>query len=157
MIYRDIEKEETWDGVLKAIRDGIKPYINSLKRNVVDDDIAKLTEIKIKRISKFDIDKAKEKIDNLENQITDVKVNLGNLIEFAISYFNRLKNDYSSDKKRKTEIKIFDDVDVKKVVIRNTKLYVNREEGFIGTSLRRNEYVSRIDKFLLLQSMNIHD
>ena len=140
-IYRDIEKEETWDGVLKAIRDGIKPYINSLKRNVVDDDIAKLTEIKIKRISKFDIDKAKEKIDNLENQITDVKVNLGNLIEFAISYFNRLKNDYSSDKKRKTEIKIFDDVDVKKVVIRNTKLYVNREEGFIGTSLRRNEYV----------------
>ncbi len=140
-IYRDIEKEETWEGVLKAIRDGITPFIKILKREVTNDDIAKLTEIKIKRISKFDIDKAKEKIENLEDQISEVKVNLGNLIEFAISYFTRLKKDYSSDKNRRTEIKVFDDVDVKKVVMRNTKLYVNREEGFIGTSLRRNEYV----------------
>ncbi len=140
-IYRDIEKEETWEGVLKAIRDGITPFTKILKREVTNDDIARLTEIKIKRISKFDIDKAKEKIENLENQISGVKANLGNLIEFAISYFTRLKKDYSSDKNRRTEIKVFDDVDVKKVVMRNTKLYVNREEGFIGTSLRRNEYV----------------
>ena len=140
-IYRDIEKEETWDGVMTAIKDGIRPYIKILKRTVIDEDIAKLTEIKIKRISKFDIDKAKEKIENLENQIDEVKVNLSNLIEFTISYFNRLKKDYALEKKRKTEIKIFDDVDVRKVVIRNTKLYVNREEGFIGTSLRRDEYV----------------
>ena len=140
-IYRDIEKEETWEGVLKAIRDGITPFIKILKREVTNDDIARLTEIKIKRISKFDIDKAKEKIENLEDQISEVKANLGNLIEFAISYFTRLKKDYSSDKNRRTEIKVFDDVDVKKVVMRNTKLYVNREEGFIGTSLRRNEYV----------------
>ena len=140
-IYRDIEKEETWEGVLKAIRDGITPFTKILKREVTNDDIARLTEIKIKRISKFDIDKAKEKIENLEDQISEVKVNLGNLIEFAISYFTRLKKDYSSDKNRRTEIKVFDDVDVKKVVMRNTKLYVNREEGFIGTSLRRNEYV----------------
>ena len=140
-IYRDIEKEETWDGIMTAIKDGIKPYIKILKRAVIDEDIAKLTEIKIKRISKFDIDKAKEKIENLENQIDEVKVNLSNLIEFTISYFNRLKKDYAVEKKRKTEIKIFDDVDVRKVVIRNTKLYVNREEGFIGTSLRRDEYV----------------
>tara|TARA_Y100000991_G_scaffold214093_1_gene201102 strand:- start:23717 stop:26293 length:2577 start_codon:yes stop_codon:yes gene_type:complete len=140
-IYRNIEKEETWEGVLKSIRSGITPFIKILKRDVTDDDIARLTEIKIKRISKFDIDKAKEKIENLEAQISEVKVNLGNLIEFAISYFKRLKKDYSSDKKRRTEIKVFDDVDVKKVVMRNTKLYVNREEGFIGTSLRRNEYV----------------
>ena len=140
-IYRDIEKEETWEGVLKAIRDGITPFTKILKREVTNDDIARLTEIKIKRISKFDIDKAKEKIENLEDQISEVKANLGNLIEFAISYFTRLKKDYSSDKNRRTEIKVFDDVDVKKVVMRNTKLYVNREEGFIGTSLRRNEYV----------------
>ncbi|MBI52661.1 MAG: DNA topoisomerase IV [Flavobacteriaceae bacterium] len=140
-IYRNIEKEETWGGVLKAIRDGITPFIKILKREVTNDDIARLTEIKIKRISKFDIDKAKEKIENLEDQISEVKANLGNLIEFAISYFTRLKKDYSSDKNRRTEIKVFDDVDVKKVVMRNTKLYVNREEGFIGTSLRRNEYV----------------
>ena len=140
-IYRNIEKEETWEGVLKAIRDGITPFTKILKREVTNDDIARLTEIKIKRISKFDIEKAKEKIENLEYQISEVKANLGNLIEFAISYFTRLKKDYSSDKNRRTEIKIFDDVDVKKVVMRNTKLYVNREEGFIGTSLRRNEYV----------------
>ena len=140
-IYRNIEKEETWEGVLKAISDGITSFTKILKREVTNDDIAKLTEIKIKRISKFDIDKAKEKIENLENQISEVKANLGNLIEFAISYFTRLKKDYSSDKNRRTEIKVFDDVDVKKVVMRNTKLYVNREEGFIGTSLRRNEYV----------------
>ena len=140
-IYRNIEKEETWEGVLKAIRDGITPFTKILKREVTNDDIARLTEIKIKRISKFDIDKAKEKIENLEDQISEVKANLGNLIEFAISYFTRLKKDYSSDKNRQTEIKVFDDVDVKKVVMRNTKLYVNREEGFIGTSLRRNEYV----------------
>ena len=140
-IYRDIEKEETWEGVLRSIRDGIKPFIKNLKRDISDDDISRLTEIKIKRISKFDIDKAKEKIDNLENQIKEVKTNLSNLIEFAIAYFTRLKKDYSENKQRKTEIKIFDDVDVRKVVIRNMKLYVNREEGFIGTSLRRNEYV----------------
>ena len=140
-IYRDIEKEETWDGVLLAIRNGIKPLINNLKREVSNDDISKLTEIKIKRISRFDIDKAKEKIENLENQIKEVKVNLLNIIEYSISYFTRLKKEYSDNKNRKTEIKIFDDVDVKKVVMRNMKLYINREEGFIGTSLRRNEHV----------------
>ena len=140
-IYRDIEKEESWEGVLRAIKNGVEPYINELKRNVTEEDIIKLTDIKIKRISKFDIDKAKEKIENLENQINDIKINLSKLVEFAISYFTRLKKDYSEGKQRKTEIKIFDDVDVKKVVIRNTKLYVNRVEGFIGTSLRRDEYV----------------
>ena len=140
-IYRDIEKEESWEGVLRAIKNGVEPYINDLKRNVTEEDIIKLTDIKIKRISKFDIDKAKEKIENLENQINDIQINLSKLVEFAISYFTRLKKDYSEGKQRKTEIKIFDDVDVKKVVIRNTKLYVNRVEGFIGTSLRRDEYV----------------
>ena len=140
-VYRDIEKEESWEGVLKAIKVGIKPFVKVLKREVTEDDIAKLTEIKIKRISKFDIDKAKEKIENLENQISEVKINLSKIVEFAIAYFTRLKKDYSNEKQRKTEIKIFDDVDVRKVVIRNTKLYVNREEGFIGTSLRRDEYV----------------
>ena len=140
-IYRDIEKEESWEGVLTAIKKGITPFTKNLKRNVIEDDIVRLTEIKIKRISKFDINKAIEKIENLEMLISEVKKNLNNLIDFAIDYFERLKRDYSSEKSRKTEIKIFDDVDVKKVVIRNTKLYVNREEGFIGTSLRRHEYV----------------
>ena len=140
-IYRDIEEEETWAGVISAIDKGLKPYIKHLKRPVIEEDIVRLTEIRIKRISKFDIDKAQQKIDTLEDQIAEVKHNLANLIDYAISYFARLKKEYGAGKKRKTEIRIFDDVDATKVIIRNTKLYVNREEGFIGTSLRRDEYV----------------
>jgi topoisomerase-4 subunit A len=140
-IYRDIEEEETWEGVIKAIDKGLKPHIEHLKRAITEDDITRLTEIRIKRISKFDIDKAQQKIDALEDQIAEVKHHLANLIEYAIAFFNRLKKEYSAGKERKTEIKTFDDVDATKVVIRNTKLYVNREEGFIGTSLKRDEYV----------------
>ena len=140
-IYRDIEQEETWEGVISAINTGLKPYIKQLKRLITNDDIIKLTDIRIKRISKFDIDKAQQKIDSLEDQIALTSKNLASLIEYAISYFKRLKVDYSKGRNRKTEIKIFDDVDVKKVVIRNTKLFVNREEGFVGTGMRREEYV----------------
>lgn len=140
-IYRDIEEEETWDGVINAIDKGLQPHIKHLKRKITVDDITRLTEIRIKRISKFDIDKAQQKIDALEEQIAEVKHHLANLIDYAIAYFTRLKKDHGEGKERKTEIRIFDDVDASKVVIRNTKLYVNREEGFIGTSLRRDEYV----------------
>ena len=140
-IYRDIEEEETWEGVINAIDKGLKPHIKHLKREITVDDITRLTEIRIKRISKFDIDKAQQKIDALEDQIAEVKYHLSNLIDYAIAYFTRLKKDYGKGRERKTEIRIFDDVDATKVVIRNTKLYVNREEGFVGTSLRRDEYV----------------
>jgi topoisomerase-4 subunit A len=140
-IYRDIEEEETWEGVISAIDKGLQPHIKHLKRAVTTEDITRLTEIRIKRISKFDIDKAQQKIDALEEQIAEVKHHLEHLIEYAIDYFKRLKKDYGAGKERKTEIKIFDDVDATKVVIRNTKLYVNREEGFVGTSMRRDEYV----------------
>ncbi|REG86094.1 DNA gyrase/topoisomerase IV subunit A [Winogradskyella sediminis] len=140
-IYRDIEEEETWDGVIAAIDKGLQPHITHLKRAITVDDITRLTEIRIKRISKFDIDKAQQKIDALEDQIAEVKHHLANLTDYAIAYFERLKKDYGEGKERKTEIRIFDDVDATKVVIRNTKLYVNREEGFIGTSLKRDEYV----------------
>ena len=141
-IYRDIEEQETWEGVINAIDLGLKPHIKHLKRAVTEDDIVRLTEIRIKRISKFDIDKAQQKIDALEDQIAEIKHHLENLIDYAITYFQRLKKDYGEGKERKTEIRTFDDVDASKVVIRNTKLYVNREEGFIGTSLRRDEYVA---------------
>ena len=140
-IYRDIENQDTWQGVLKAIDLGLRPYTNNLKRDVTEQDIIRLTEIKIKRISKFDIDKASDKIIDLENQIKNVKFNLDDIVNFSINYFKSLKKDYSENRQRKTEIKLFDDVDATKVVIRNTKLYVNREEGFIGTSLRKDEYV----------------
>ncbi len=140
-IYRDIEEEETWKGVISAIDKGLKPHTKHLKRSITEEDITRLTEIRIKRISKFDIDKAQQKIEALEDQIAEVKHNLANLIDYSIDYFTRLKKGYGKGRERKTEIRIFDDVDATKVVIRNTKLYVNREEGFVGTSLRRDEYV----------------
>ena len=140
-IYRDIEEEETWEGVIQAIDKGLQPHIKHLKRAITEEDIVRLTEIRIKRISKFDIDKAQQKIDALEDQIAEVKHHLANLIDYAIAYFKRLKETYGEGKERQTELRAFEDVDATKVVIRNTKLYVNREEGFIGTSLRRDEYV----------------
>ena len=140
-IYRNIEEETTWEGVLQAIDEGLKPHIAHLKRPVIEEDLVRLTEIKIKRISKFDLDKAQQKIEALEGDIEEVKNNLNHLIDYAIRYFMHLKKTYGVDKERKTEIRIFDDVDAKKVVVRNQKLYVNREEGFIGTGMRKDEYV----------------
>lgn len=140
-IYRDIEEEETWEGVISAIDKGLQPHIKHLKRAITEEDIVRLTEIRIKRISKFDIDKAQQKIDALEEQIAEVKHHLEHLIDYAIAYFTRLKKEYGPGRERKTEIRAFDDVDATKVVIRNTKLYVNREEGFVGMSLKKDEYV----------------
>ncbi len=141
-IYRDIEEVATWDGVLEAIDTGLKPFTKHLKRSVTQEDILRLTEIRIKKISKFDIDKANQLIEALEEKIAAVKENLANLVAFSIAYFKRLKETYGKGKERKTEIRIFDDIVATKVVMRNTKLYVNRAEGFIGTSLRRDEYVA---------------
>jgi topoisomerase-4 subunit A len=140
-IYRDIEEEATWEGVIKAIDKGLKPFIKHLKRAVTEEDIVRLTEIRIKKISKFDIDKAKQFIESLEEKIAVVKNHLANLIDFAIDYFKNLKSKYGKGKERKTEIRLFDDIVATKVVMRNTKLYVNRVEGFVGTSLKRDEYI----------------
>ncbi|WP_233861024.1 DNA gyrase/topoisomerase IV subunit A [Tenacibaculum piscium] len=140
-IYRDIEEQETWQGVIKAIDTGLKPHIQHLKRDITSEDIARLTEIRIKKISKFDIDKAKQYIEGLEAKIAEVTHHLENLITFAINYFKGLKTKYGKGKERKTEIRIFDDIVATKVVMRNTKLYVNRTEGFVGTSLKKDEYV----------------
>jgi topoisomerase-4 subunit A len=141
-IYRDIEEVETWEGVIKAIDDGLKPFTKNLKRTVTEEDIVRLTEIRIKKISKFDIDKAKQHIESLEEKIAEVKHHLDNLIDYAIDYFKNLKKKYGKGKERKTEIRAFEDIVASKVVIRNMKLYVNREEGFIGTSLKRDECVA---------------
>src|SRR5690606_21369760 len=141
-IYRDIEEEETWEGVIAAIDKGLQPHIQHLKRAVTEEDIVRLTEIRIKRISKFDIDKAQQKIDSLEDSIAEIKHHLANLIEYAIDYFKRLKKDYGAGKERKTEIRTFDDIEATKVVIRNTKLYVNRDECIVTTSMKRDEYVT---------------
>jgi len=140
-IYRDIEDIDTWEGVIKAILDGLQPFVSKLKREIIQEDVIRLTEIKIKRISKFDIDKAKLKILSIESELEQVNYDLNNLTDFAINYFKNLKSVYGKDKKRKTEIRVFADVDAKKVVVKNSKLYVNREEGFIGTSIRKDEFV----------------
>lgn len=140
-IYRDIEDQDTWEGVIKAIDEGLKPHIKHLKRPITEEDIVRLTEIRIKKISKFDIDKAKQFIESLEEKIEEVKKHLANIIEFAIDYFKNLKLKYGKGKERLTEIRLFDDIIATKVVMRNTKLYVNRVEGFVGTSLKKDEYI----------------
>lgn len=141
-IYRDIEEEETWEGVIAAIDKGLKPFTKNLKRAVTEEDIVRLTEIRIKRISKFDLEKAQQLIDSLDERIAQTKHHLEHLVEYAIDYFKELKKKYGAGRERQSEIKVFDDIEATKVVIRNTKLYVNREEGFIGTSLKRDEYVT---------------
>ena len=141
-IYRDIEEEETWEGVISAIDKGLKPHVKNLKREVTTEDIVRLTEIRIKRISKFDLDKAAQHIENLDAELLKVQNDLANIIDYTIDYFTQLKKKYGKDRERNSEIKIFDDIEATKVVIRNTKLYVNREEGFIGTSLKKDEYVT---------------
>ncbi len=141
-IYRDIEEEETWEGVIKAIDKGLQPHVGHLKRAITEEDIVRLTEIRIKRISKFDLEKAQQFIEGLEEKIAQVKHHLEHLIEYAIDYFKSLKEKYGKGRERKSEIRVFDDIEATKVVIRNTKLYVNKEEGFVGTSLKRDEYVT---------------
>ena len=151
-IYRDIEEVETWEAVLNAINEGLKPFRKKLKRDIIEDDLIRLTEIKIKRISKFDIEKAKLKIESIEKDLAEINFNLQNLTDFTIEYFKNLKLTYGKDKKRKTEIRVFAGVDAKKVVVKNLKLYVNRAEGFIGTSIRRDEFVeecSDIDDIII--------
>ncbi|WP_010252326.1 DNA gyrase/topoisomerase IV subunit A [Myroides injenensis] len=140
-IYRAIEEEETWEGVLNAINEGLKPFIVNLKRAITEEDLIRLTEIRIKRISRFDIDKANQNIEALEGEIERVKDHLANLIEFAINYFTHLKEKFGKGRERKTELKSFDTIEATKVVLRNQKLYVNMSEGFFGTSLKRDEYV----------------
>ena len=153
-IYRDIEECETWKSIIKSIDEGLKPFTKDLIREVTQDDIVKLTEIKIKRISKFDNFKADENILKLEEQIAVIKNHLANLVDYAVDYFKNLKKKYGENRDRKTEIKTFDNIIATKVVAKNQKLYVNKEEGFIGTSMRKDEFVcncSDIDEIIVFR------
>jgi len=154
-IYREIEEEETWEGVLSAIKNGLKPFLKSLKKSISEEDIVKLTEIKIKRISKFDSSKAVDNLTKIEDQIKEVKSNLSNLIDYAISYYKEVKDKYSEGKERKTEIRVFDNITARKVIVSNKKLFVNKDEGFIGWSLRKDEFIedcSDLDDIILFFS-----
>ncbi len=141
-IYRDIEEEETWEGVLSAIRSGLEPHIGHLRREITEDDLVRLTEIRIKRISKFDRDKAQQHIDSLEESMAETRHHLENLTDFTIDYFRELKKNFGKGRERKTEIRVFDDIEATRVVLRTQKLYVNREEGFVGTALKKDTFVS---------------
>ena len=154
-IYRDIEECETWDAVIQAIRMGLSPHISHLQSSVSDEDIVRLTEIKIKRISKFDLDKANEDLKRIEAAINELKDKLSNLVKYAINYFKGLKKKYKQGKSRKTEVRIFETIVASKVAIRNQKLYLHREEGFMGTSLRKDEFIcecSDIDDIIVIRS-----
>ena len=141
-IYRDIEEKTTREDVIKAVDDGLKPHIQNLKRAITEEDILRLLDIRIMRISKFDSNKAQDKIEALEGDIEKVKFDLEHLIDFAIAYFTKLKDKYGKGRERQTELRSFDNIEATKVVLRNTKLYVNREEGFVGTGLKKDEYIT---------------
>lgn len=150
-IYRRIEECETWEAVIQEIWTGLKPYLGMLRREVTDDDIVRLTEIKIKRISKYDSFKADEYLRGLEDQIAETKRNLKNLTKFTIKWFENLKKKFGDQYPRRTELSTFDRVDAKEVVIANDTLYVNAKEGFAGYGMKRDEAVckcSRMDDII---------
>ncbi len=153
-IYRDIEESESWEAVIVTIDKGLKPYKPMFKRAITRDDIVRLTEIKIKRISKYNTFKADEQISNIEGELDEVQNHLNHLIDFAINYYRQIKKKYGKGKERKTEIRNFDNIEATMVAVANQKLYFNREEGFAGTSLKKDEFVcecSDIDDIIMFR------
>ncbi len=147
-IYKELEKKhETWDKVIAAIDKAFDPFKKKLKREITREDILKLTEKPVRRIYRLDIDELIEQIKNLEAEIRQVKHDLANLVDFAVTYYENLLKKYGKGRERKTEIKLFDVIQAKTVAIANTKLYVNREDGFIGTSLKKDELVAEVSDF----------
>lgn len=156
-IYKDKEYEngENYEVVINHIRSRIKPYEDKFIRPITDDDIRKLFEIKMRRILKFSSEEADEHLRELETNIAEVKNNLEHIIDYAINYFRQIKKKYGKDRDRKTELRNFDNIEVTKVAESNQKLYCNREEGFIGTSLKKDEYVcdcSDIDDVIVFRN-----
>jgi topoisomerase-4 subunit A len=153
-IYRDIEEAETWEAVIIAIDKGLKPYNKLFRREITRDDIIKLTEIKIKRISKYDSSRADEHIRGIEGELEEVANHLANIVPYTINYYRQIKKKYGKNKERRTEIRSFEIIEASKVVATNAKLYVNRQEGFIGTGLKKDEYVcdcSDIDDIIVIR------
>jgi len=158
-IYHDIEECETWEAVIVAIDKGLDPFKKLLLREVTREDIIQLTEIKIKRISRFDVKKADEHIKGIETELEEVKNHLRNIIPFAINYFKQIKKKYGKGKDRKTEIRSFDTILATKVVANNAKLYINYKEGFIGTGLKKDEFIcdcSDIDDVIAIRKDGVY-
>ncbi len=140
-IYRDIEEETTWEGVIQAIDKGLKPYKKLFRRTITTEDIVKLTEIKIKRISKYDSFRADEHIKGVEEEMKQVKYDLAHLVDFAVAYYENLLKKYGKGRERKTEIHSFEAIQAQQVAVANTRLYMNAADGFIGTSLKKDDFV----------------
>jgi topoisomerase-4 subunit A len=141
-IYKELEKKhETWEKVLDAIDKAFAPFKKQLKRAITKEDIIKLTEKPVRRIYKLDIEELNEQIKGLEADIKQVKYDLNNLVDYAVAYYENLLKKYGKGRERKTEIKTMEVIEAKQVAIINTRIYMNREDGFIGTSLRKDEFV----------------
>ncbi len=140
-IYRKIEQCETWESVIKTIEKGLEPYKDQFYREITEKDIIHLTDIKIKRISKYDAFKADKEITVLRERLEKAKYHLENLVQYAIDYFESIRRRFGKGRERKTEVRFFDSIDASKVAVANEKLYVSRSEGFAGTSLKKDEFV----------------
>ncbi len=139
-IYKELEKKhETWDKVIEAIDKAFVPFVRQLKRAVTREDIIKLTEKPVRRIYRLDIDELNAQIRGLETEIKQVRFDLANLVDYAVAYYENLLKKYGKGRERKTEIRQFEVIEAKHVAIANTKLYVNKAEGFIGTGLKKDE------------------
>jgi len=141
-IYRDIEECETWEAVIGTIDEGLEPFKPQFYREITGEDIVRLTEIRIKRISKYDSFKADDAIKRLEEALEDTNYHLAHLIDYAINYYINLKTKYGKGRERKTEIQNFDSINATVVAANNQKLYVDRKEGFVGYGLKKDEFVS---------------
>ena len=153
-IYRQIEECETWEAVIETIDKGLKPHVKKLRRAVTRDDIVRLTEIKIKRISKYNKFKANEQLKALEEDINDVQKHLKQLTRYAVAWFKNLKKKYGKGRERRTEVTSFERVKASKVVIANEKLYINKADGFVGISLKKDDEIgacSTLDDFIVFR------
>jgi topoisomerase IV subunit A len=153
-IYRDIEECTTWDAVLEAIDRGLDPYKPDFYREITQDDLIRLTEIKIKRISKFDAFKADELMKRLQEELKEVNYHLKHLVEYSIKYYQNLLDKYGKGRERKTEIRALDTIEATVVAANNAKLYVNRMDGFVGYGLKKDEFIcdcSDLDDVIVLR------
>jgi topoisomerase-4 subunit A len=142
-IYKELEKKhDTWEKVLTAIEKAFVPFVTKLKRGVTREDVLKLTEKPVRRIYKLDIDELIEQLKGIQAEIKQVKHDLANLVDYAVAYYENLLKKYGKGRERKTEIRLFEAIQAKSVAIANAKLYVNRAEGFIGSGLKKDEFVA---------------
>ena len=153
-IYRDIEECTTWEAVLVAIDKGLEPYKPDFYREITQEDLLRLTEIKIKRISKFDTFKADELMKKLQEELKEVNHHLDHLTDYAINYYQNLLDKYGKGRERKTEIRAFDTIQANVVAANNAKLYVNRTDGFVGFGLKKDEFIcdcSDLDDIIVIR------